>query len=94
MNKKIIIMLIIAVLAGGAGGYWLANSSNNSAQISSTAAPAEKKPLFYRNPMNPEVTSPVPAQDQMGMGRPPTLIYNLVTLALIARLMRPLKHPN
>jgi Cu(I)/Ag(I) efflux system membrane fusion protein len=67
MNNKIIIMLIIAVLAGGAGGYWLASSSNNSAQISSTAAPAEKKPLFYRNPMNPEITSPAPAQDQMGM---------------------------
>ena len=27
----------------------------------------EKKPLFYRNPMNPAVTSPVPAKDDMGM---------------------------
>jgi multidrug efflux pump subunit AcrA (membrane-fusion protein) len=26
-----------------------------------------KKILFYRNPMNPEVTSPVPMKDQMGM---------------------------
>ena len=26
-----------------------------------------KKPLFYRNPMNPAVTSPVPAKDDMGM---------------------------
>jgi Cu(I)/Ag(I) efflux system membrane fusion protein len=31
------------------------------------AAPAEKKVLFYRNPMNPAVTSPVPAKDEMGM---------------------------
>ena len=27
----------------------------------------EKKILYYRNPMNPEVTSPVPMKDQMGM---------------------------
>jgi Cu(I)/Ag(I) efflux system membrane fusion protein len=27
----------------------------------------DKKPLFYRNPMNPSVTSPVPAKDEMGM---------------------------
>ena len=27
----------------------------------------ERKPLFYRNPMNPTVTSPVPAKDSMGM---------------------------
>ncbi len=26
-----------------------------------------KKPLFYRNPMNPSITSPVPAKDDMGM---------------------------
>ena len=26
-----------------------------------------KKPLFYRSPMNPAVTSPVPAKDNMGM---------------------------
>ncbi len=27
----------------------------------------QREPLFYRNPMNPEITSPVPAQDSMGM---------------------------
>ena len=27
----------------------------------------ERKILYYRNPMNPEVTSPVPMKDQMGM---------------------------
>src|SRR5436309_10689241 len=31
------------------------------------AAPVERKILFYRNPMNPAVTSPVPAKDEMGM---------------------------
>jgi membrane fusion protein, copper/silver efflux system len=28
---------------------------------------AERKVLYYRNPMNPSVTSPVPAKDDMGM---------------------------
>lgn len=27
----------------------------------------ERKPLFYRHPMNPKVTSPEPKQDEMGM---------------------------
>ena len=31
------------------------------------AAPAVKKVLVYRNPMNPEITSKVPMKDQMGM---------------------------
>jgi hypothetical protein len=33
----------------------------------SVSTPKEKKLLFYRNPMNPEVTSPVPMKDEMGM---------------------------
>jgi len=31
------------------------------------AAPGEREVLFYRNPMNPTITSPVPAKDEMGM---------------------------
>jgi len=31
------------------------------------AASKERKILYYRNPMNPEVTSPVPMKDPMGM---------------------------
>ena len=33
----------------------------------SATSAAERKVLFYRNPMNPAVTSPVPAKDEMGM---------------------------
>ena len=29
--------------------------------------PEERKVLYYRNPMNPSITSPVPAKDSMGM---------------------------
>ncbi len=32
-----------------------------------TAPKGERKILFYRNPMNPAVTSPVPMKDEMGM---------------------------
>jgi len=31
------------------------------------AAEDQREPLFYRNPMNPVITSPVPAKDNMGM---------------------------
>jgi RND family efflux transporter MFP subunit len=31
------------------------------------AAAGEREVIFYRNPMNPTVTSPVPAKDEMGM---------------------------
>lgn len=55
------------MLALGLGvGYWLASRQMIHEQPAS--APAEpRKPLFYRNPMNPDVTSPVPAKDSMGM---------------------------
>jgi membrane fusion protein, copper/silver efflux system len=39
----------------------------NQSASSEKAAPAQKKLLYYRNPMDPKVTSPVPMKDQMGM---------------------------
>ena len=36
-------------------------------QPKGVAAPAERKLLYYRSPMDPAVTSPVPAKDAMGM---------------------------
>ena len=42
---------------------------DGNASEAKAAEPAQGggKILFYRNPMNPEVTSPVPAKDEMGM---------------------------
>jgi RND family efflux transporter MFP subunit len=37
------------------------------APASSASKKRERRILFYRNPMNPEITSPVPAKDEMGM---------------------------
>jgi hypothetical protein len=41
--------------------------SENQFQTGKPPAEAKKKILFYRNPMNPKVTSPVPMKDEMGM---------------------------
>lgn len=61
-------LLWTAVLAGtlGAvgGGWW---ARRQVPQPTPVAAQAERKPLFYRHPMNPAATSPVPAKDEMGM---------------------------
>ncbi len=66
MNKLMVPALVAALAAGAGGGYWFAISQSPSG-VAASVAPAEKKPLFYRNPMNPGVTSPVPVKDAMGM---------------------------
>jgi Cu(I)/Ag(I) efflux system membrane fusion protein len=65
MNKQIVITAVLMLVLGAGGGYWLAMSKFKVE--SGVALPETKKPLFYRNPMNPSVTSPVPAKDNMGM---------------------------
>lgn len=60
MNKSMLWIALAAAVFGAAGGYWLA-----AERIGSTTS--AKKPLFYRHPMNPSVTSTVPAKDEMGM---------------------------
>ncbi len=65
MNKTVLIIAPIMLVAGLAGGYWLAGSKQASLQATLNAE--TNKILFYRNPMNPSVTSPTPAKDSMGM---------------------------
>ncbi|MBL4775622.1 MAG: efflux RND transporter periplasmic adaptor subunit [Mariprofundus sp.] len=67
MNKQILITALITLLVGGGGGYWLASQGGGMSQQQASDVAAEKKVLFYRNPMNPNITSPVAAQDEMGM---------------------------
>jgi Cu(I)/Ag(I) efflux system membrane fusion protein len=69
MNKQLLITAIVMLALGAGGGYWLAVSSRAEPQNPETVKPSAeiKKPLFYRSPMNPAVTSPVPAKDEMGM---------------------------
>ncbi len=65
-NKRgIVLAVVVALAAGAGGGYWLA--ARKDADPGAGTVEAERKPLFYRNPMNPAITSPVPAKDEMGM---------------------------
>ncbi len=57
MNKKKLILIIAIIVGALAGNHF----------SSYAAIEGKKKPLYYRNPMNPEVTSPVAMKDSMGM---------------------------
>jgi len=73
MKKEIIVTAIISILLGLCAGYFLftgndsdiTNSHQKLDQVSSDEN--NKKILFYRNPMNPAITSPTFQQDEMGM---------------------------
>jgi Cu(I)/Ag(I) efflux system membrane fusion protein len=65
MNKALLFTALVATGLGAAGGYWLALQHRGS--TADTVEQVEQKPIFYRHPMNPAVTSPVPTQDEMGM---------------------------
>jgi len=64
MNKKLAGVAVITLALGLGTGYWLAMQKGAKVTGKSTE---QGKPLFYRNPMNPTVTSPVPAKDNMSM---------------------------
>jgi len=77
MNKNTIGIAVVALTLGLGGGYWF-SSQNKSVTLESQSSKltTERKPLFYRNPMNPTVTSPVPAKDNMGMDYIPVFADN------------------
>ncbi|MDD4904561.1 MAG: efflux RND transporter periplasmic adaptor subunit [Methylobacter tundripaludum] len=56
---------IVMLLFGIGLGLWLGQKhvAQNPANLTET----ERKLLYYRHPMNPQVTSPTPAKDDMGM---------------------------
>ncbi len=64
MNRSMIFTAVVMLAVGLASGYWFAGRSGDAPPAASDAS---RQPLFYRNPMNPSVTSPVPAKDSMGM---------------------------
>lgn len=62
------LIAIIALFLGLSGGYWYASFKPVEQQEqSSETNKKEKEIVFYRNPMNPAITSPAPAKDDMGM---------------------------
>jgi len=78
MNKSMVLTAVIMLSAGLGLGYWLSPVEQEGAKATMSMGddpvdadggetPATGKVLFYRNAMNPSVTSPVPAKDAMGM---------------------------
>lgn len=63
MNKSTFLIALLMLAIGLGGGYWLSSNDSSGAPV----AEGSMEPLFYRSPMNPTVTSPVPAKDAMGM---------------------------
>jgi Cu(I)/Ag(I) efflux system membrane fusion protein len=64
MNKQAVLFGFLGLSAGLLSGYlWFSSTmvETPNKQV------VEGQPLFYRNPMNPEITSPVPAKGSMGM---------------------------
>lgn len=68
MDKKLLSLTILVTLSIGlGGGYWIASSTSSMDAENMAQSKGKPEPLFYRNPMNPTITSAVPAQDEMGM---------------------------
>lgn len=68
MNRLSLVALLVgavALVVGAGGGYWFA--AQRVEMASAGTAPDTPQPVFYRHPMTPEITSPVPAKDDMGM---------------------------
>src|SRR5436305_1531119 len=65
MRAKPFVLILLGVLLAAAGCQKPAETPSPSP--AKQATPAPRKVLFYRNPMDPSVTSPVPAKDGMGM---------------------------
>lgn len=86
MTKRLL-SLLLTLSVGAAGGYWLARQP-----APSETKPAEHKALFYRHPMNPQVTSPTPAKDEMGMDYLPVYAESVPPVAAKGRILY-YRHP-
>ena len=67
MNRSILSTIGITLAVGIGMGYGLSLLNTASPTQTNATAKEGKKILFYRNAMNPAVTSPVPSKDSMGM---------------------------
>ena len=57
-----IALVVLGIAAASGAGYWF-----GTRQAEQVQAPAERKVLYYRNPMGLPDTSPTPKKDSMGM---------------------------
>ena len=71
-STRVVATCLALVLLGtvGAGGYWFGTRSSKDREVAAApaaSAPAQRKVLYYRNPMGLADTSPTPKKDPMGM---------------------------
>jgi membrane fusion protein, copper/silver efflux system len=64
MTRYVPLMLLL--ILGLSLGFWIGRHKEIPLKLDGTSV-SERKPLYYRHQMNPQVTSPVPAKDEMGM---------------------------
>jgi len=67
VTKGSTIAVAVALAAALGLGYWLGGRGGHDMAAPQSAAKAERKLLYYRNPMGLPDTSPVPKKDPMGM---------------------------
>jgi len=68
MNTVVKLTLAALLLLGvAASGYWFGTHSSPATGTAANPTQAERKLLYYRNPMGLPDTSPVPKKDPMGM---------------------------
>lgn len=85
MNKSAYLFAATTLAVGLGGGYWIAGeqaATPTPGQPHVASASQERKVLFWRNPMNPAITSPVFMKDDMGMDYLP--VYEEGTPAAVA----------
>jgi Cu(I)/Ag(I) efflux system membrane fusion protein len=71
VSKTVIFVAFATLVIGATAGYWLGARTAVSESGVTANEQRDREPLFYRNKMNPSVTSPVPAKDSMGMDYEP-----------------------
>ncbi len=79
------LILILGLSLGFWAGRWEVQQN--------PAAVGEKKPLYYRHPMNPKVTSMTPAKDEMGMDYAPVYVEHPAAAAPESGKILYYRHP-
>jgi Cu(I)/Ag(I) efflux system membrane fusion protein len=79
MTRQTAFLLVFALGLGL--GLGLRFSPKPTQQAGTQNQNGERKPLYFRHPMNPKVTSPTPAKDEMGMDYVPVYAADLTPAA-------------
>ncbi|MFZ5569857.1 MAG: efflux RND transporter periplasmic adaptor subunit [Thermodesulfobacteriota bacterium] len=69
LSRRQVVAALVALVVLAGAIYLLARPGGNGGGTGGTPGrkTGERTILFYRNPMNPAITSPTPAKDEMGM---------------------------